>query len=175
MRETALHTDDVPPRTDLSGTGIAPVRGTRSLWPSAGRRSAAPEAGSLPAARPRPRGSVELTSEARPRRRHRPARAKVQVTRPCALVCDAPSFRTVQPMANRPRTPLRRAVEADRGSAPGPDPALERLRPLRRRARREGEGRHRGGRREAQGERGRAAPPEARPRPDPADGAAPAV
>ncbi|MCC9710823.1 hypothetical protein E4N62_39690 [Streptomyces sp. MNU76] len=33
---------------------------------------------------------------------------------------------------------MRRAVEADRGSAPGPDPAVERLRPLRRGARREG-------------------------------------
>ncbi|GAA4891356.1 hypothetical protein GCM10023237_06580 [Streptomyces coeruleoprunus] len=40
MCETPLHTDDVRPRTDLSGTDIALVPGTRS--------------------RPRPLGSVEL-------------------------------------------------------------------------------------------------------------------
>lgn len=125
------YTNDVRPRsTDPSSTDITLVHGTRLHGASAGRRSTAPEAGLLPAARLRSLSGLGLSSEAGPRRRRRPARAGVQVTRPCALACAAPPFRTVQPMANRPRTPRRRAVEADRGSAPGPDPVLERLRPL---------------------------------------------
>lgn len=67
MWEVPLHTDDVRPRTtELSGTDIAPVHGTRPLWPSAGGRSTAPEVGSPPTARPRPLGSVEPASDGFP-------------------------------------------------------------------------------------------------------------
>lgn len=101
MWEVSLHTDDVRPRiSDLSGTDTAPVHGTRPLWPSAGRRSTASKVGSLVTARPKPLGSTELASEAGSTRRRRPARAEAKVTRPCALACAEPSFRTVRPMAN---------------------------------------------------------------------------
>ncbi|GAA2193665.1 hypothetical protein CFC35_04525 [Streptomyces sp. FBKL.4005] len=68
MRETTQHTDDVRPRADLSGTDIALVRGTRFLLVIARSALDRPETGSLPAVRPRPLGSVELASEAGPRR-----------------------------------------------------------------------------------------------------------
>lgn len=67
MREVPLRTrTSAPMHHQTVGHRRAPVHGKRPLWPSAGRRSTASEVGSLSAGRPRPFGSVGLTSDGFP-------------------------------------------------------------------------------------------------------------